>query len=261
LLESSEILGKRDGAVHFDEGRYKARPSDLVCQHIALVKRLIVKPQIRRENPMNTGQNDHEHAPTTPPTRRLFLAVPLTDDVRETVADISKRLQTGARFTALQASWVPPQNFHMTLHFLGGVAEAQLANLEAALRTLEGAIPPFHLSFSGLGYFPHAKAPRVLWLGASNPAKRLPEIVRTTGEAIEDAGIELKHQNFHAHITMARFKSQRGTAAFVSIARNYAGVSADSCKVTRLVLMESLISAGAPEYREVMEIPLLGVCD
>jgi RNA 2',3'-cyclic 3'-phosphodiesterase len=205
---------------------------------------------------MKPHDSPAETPPDSAPTRRLFLAIPLPEDLRQAIADLSHRLQTGARFTALRATWVPTHNYHMTLHFLGSVDDERATRLEAGLRSLEGNLPSFPLAFRGLGYFPHERAPRVLWLGVPKPPPQLDSVVGATETAIRHAGIAVQHQNFHAHITLARFKALKGTAAFVNIARNYADAAPGRFEVDRLVLMQSVLSKGAPEYREVMGIRL-----
>jgi 2'-5' RNA ligase len=189
-------------------------------------------------------------------SRRLFLAIPLSTDIRGRVAELSGRLQKGAHFTPLIASWVPPENFHMTLHFLGSVPEDRVAQLEAQLRNLPSSARALRLSFCGLGYFPHPRAPKVLWLGVRQPPKELEQLVALTGRAITEAGVPLQHDNFHPHITLARFKSLKGTAAFVAMARSYEGAEAGTLEVETLMLMESCLGKGAPEYREVFPIGL-----
>lgn len=204
---------------------------------------------------MNPQQSDPFHSPAEPQTRRLFLAIALPGDLCAAVADLSRRLQKGAQFTALQASWVPAANYHLTLHFLGPVDSTRVASLQDALRTLQGTIRPFQLRFRGLGYFPHAKAPRVLWLGVPQPPDDLQRLVARTAEVIRATGLDLQHDNFHPHLTLARFRSLKGTAAFVNIARNYADAAPGNVEVQQIVLMESLFTKGAPEYRPVLECP------
>ncbi len=205
---------------------------------------------------MSNRESESQEAEAKPKSRRLFLAIPLSIEIRQRVADLSGRLQKGARFTPLTASWVPPENFHLTLHFLGSVREDLVAGLEARLTDLRKSDLALRLSFCGLGYFPHSRAPKVLWMGVRQPPKELEQLVALSGRAITEAGVALQHDNFHPHITLARFKSLKGTAAFVAMARSYERAEAGTLAVDSLVLMESCLGKDAPEYREVFPIAL-----
>jgi 2'-5' RNA ligase len=197
----------------------------------------------------------YDPVPVAPPARprRLFIAITLPADLRDALADLSSRLQKGAHFTALQASWVPSANMHLTIHFLGPVPADRIPDLQTALGGVGIQCRPFTLQFQGLGYFPHAHAPKVLWVGVPKPPSALNQLVEITKTAVQSAGLELQHDNFHPHITLARFRSLKGTAAFVNMAKNYATTAPGSCEVGSIALMESLLSKGAPEYRVLEE--------
>jgi 2'-5' RNA ligase len=90
----------------------------------------------------------------------------------------------------------------------------------------------------------------------AQPPKELGQLVSLSGQAISDAGVTLQHDNFHPHVTLARFKSLKGTAAFVSMARSYERAEVGSFEAESLMLMESCLGDKTPEYRELLKIPL-----
>jgi 2'-5' RNA ligase len=192
-------------------------------------------------------------APMTDPaaTRRLFYALPLQPQTVEHLASLMKRLQGAARFTPATIKWVEPRNLHATLHFLGSVEEEKLEALRHAAREVARRTPPFELRLHGLGYFPSIRQPRVLWVGMPSPPKELVRLVDSLGQSIVATGVELQHQEFHAHVTLARFDALRGTGAFASTAASQAKYSTTRSMADRLVLYESVLGPDGPTYTEL----------
>src|SRR5689334_20381010 len=86
---------------------------------------------------------------------RLFVAVQLPDPLRGRLAAEAGRLAGDGRT-------VPAANLHVTVHFLGGVAEDDVAPLSAALDETVAAVPAFALQVSGIAPGPRRR-PRMLW--------------------------------------------------------------------------------------------------
>jgi len=92
---------------------------------------------------------------------RLFLAVDLPDSLRRGLGELQRRLRsdlTGWR-------WVRPEGIHLTMRFLGEVAEEEDARQRTAWRLAAGACPRVRFRVGGTGVFPPRGAPRVLWAG------------------------------------------------------------------------------------------------
>lgn len=137
---------------------------------------------------------------------RLFVAIELPDDLKTALG----RLRTdvpGAR-------WVPPEQLHLTLAFLGEVEEETVGKLGERLSLIH--TPPFQLSFSGTGCFPNRRRPRVLWAGLE-PHPRLLHLAAGVHGAVLACGIPQEERPFSPHITLARFKvpASRETGNFL----------------------------------------------
>lgn len=126
---------------------------------------------------------------------RLFIAIELPDELKVELARLRDSL-SGAR-------WVPVEQIHLTLAFLGEVDQATTAKLTAQLAVIQ--TDAFRLSLAGIGCFPDLRRPRVLWIGVKAEPKllKLAEIIQQTVLA---AGISLEERPFSPHITLARFK-------------------------------------------------------
>ena len=92
---------------------------------------------------------------------RLFVALTLPADIRERVCGLMGGVP-GAR-------WVPAENLHLTLRFIGDVDEGAADDLDAALARTQFA--PFMLTLEGVGVFGASRRPRALWVGVSPSAE------------------------------------------------------------------------------------------
>lgn len=122
---------------------------------------------------------------------RLFagLAIP------EIVADALSVLQSGID----GARWRPPENFHLTLAFIG---ETDRHGFSAAIDALSAIdAPSFELRLSGVGFFGD-KQPRTLWAGVE-PSPALDHLQAKTERALRRAGFDLEKRKFKPHVTLA----------------------------------------------------------
>ncbi len=184
-------------------------------------------------------------------TKRLFFAVELSDDAREAVDDIAERLRKASVFTACKPVWVPAQNLHVTLYFLGEVSQKVADNLVEMMPEAAAGFGHFDIDLRHLGYFPTdgREPPKVLWVGIHNPPADLGRLRAACASLIARAGLPVPEQAFSPHITLARFKSTKGLAAFRSMAKTYQFVKLGTSPVLRLTLMESVTGDGQAMYR------------
>jgi len=100
---------------------------------------------------------------------------------------------------------VRPEQFHLTLRFLGDTEEGLLGDLRTLMaRSVEG-VDPFRMSFEGVGAFPNAKKPRVVWIGLQG-AEPLMGIARRLEEGVVGLGWKPEKRGFKPHATVARIK-------------------------------------------------------
>jgi len=126
---------------------------------------------------------------------RLFIAIELPDAVKRALAGLKTDI-TGAR-------WVPADQIHLTLAFLGEVDEALLERLTGELARIQ--LPGFQLAFGPVGCFPDRRRPRVLWVGLE-PQPHLKHLAAGVQEAVLACGIPQEERPFSPHITLARLK-------------------------------------------------------
>lgn len=166
---------------------------------------------------------------------RLFVAIALPEPVQQQLAQLRREL-AGAR-------WVRPEQLHLTLAFLGEVAEERLEQLTAALGSIR--YQPFALQFDRLGCFPNQRHPRVVWIGLQ-PNPELQRLAQAVQAAVTACGISLEERPFHPHITLARLKQAdpRQLAALLTQQPALPEVA-----VATFLLFQSRLSVQGAEHR------------
>lgn len=178
---------------------------------------------------------------------RAFLAVnfsvPATRRLAEAAGEVRAQVKAPADSeTALKTSWVPPANLHVTLRFLGDIAEELAPRLVIALKQSLHAFDPFEIKAGGLGAFPSLEAPRVLWLGVDGGkslVKLQGEIERTLGEL----GFPKDERPFFPHVTIGRIVEGSWAAAPTLDKPEIA-----TSRISEVVLYESRPVQKAQEY-------------
>ena len=99
--------------------------------------------------------------------------------------------------------WTPARNIHLTLKFLGEVAENNLDGLFEIARRAAEQQPVFQLRVSGLGAFPSLNRPRVLWAGVQAPSE-LSALQRAIEFETARLGYPGEEREFSPHLTIGR---------------------------------------------------------
>ncbi|HMZ51113.1 MAG TPA: RNA 2',3'-cyclic phosphodiesterase [Candidatus Sumerlaeota bacterium] len=188
--------------------------------------------------------------PITIDKKRLFFAVEVCPEVRDTIAETVSRLQKAAHFTPAQVLWSPSENYHITLYFLGSVPVSTADSLRNFVQTEKPPVAPFKLDFRHISTFPEGRGqlPKVLWAGVHNPPAELKQLRAWTGGLIARAKLPVPDQNFTPHVTVARFKGTKGLFPFRKLLEAYKFQKFGTCHVARIVLMESITGNGPARY-------------
>jgi RNA 2',3'-cyclic 3'-phosphodiesterase len=146
---------------------------------------------------------------------RAFLAVELGDILRKQIAQVQQDLKQRLSREAskdVRISWVPPASIHLTIKFLGDIAEQLVDPMRAAIEQAMKEHRPIHIPLERLGAFPRPQQPRVLWVGASEQWEQGEDAKRLAGfhRAIEDCcgtfDCAPEARPLSPHLTLARIK-------------------------------------------------------
>jgi 2'-5' RNA ligase len=188
---------------------------------------------------------------------RLFVAVEVDDRTRLVAERVQKQLQC-AWISAVKARWVPVDNLHLTVRFIGHVDDARATGIIDAL-TPPLDIPPFDIELGGCGAFPPSGPPRVAWIGLTRGLPALAAIHEGLNRRLEPLGFAPERRAFSAHLTLARMKDAPAAARRpVRAELERLTVPPVVFAVNRATVFESHLSSKGPRYEPVGFIPLNG---
>lgn len=190
---------------------------------------------------------------------RLFLGVELDGDVKAAAAEAAGRLRTSLRRVApsLEARWVEPANLHITLVFLGDVADHRAATVHATLTRAPLSVRRFDLALAGGGAFPPAGPPRVLWIGVREGREGMGALYEELTGRLAPLGFEPERRPYSAHLTIARVRDA-GHAAARDVRQALADLPADCgrCEIGAVTLFRSRLSPRGAAYEPLLRVPL-----
>jgi 2'-5' RNA ligase len=178
---------------------------------------------------------------------RLFIAVPLTEDERHRIAHL---LRSGIP-RGLPGRAVRPENWHLTLRFLGSTEPVARDRVTAEMDAADlGA--RFSVRWGGIGAFPRTRRATVLWLGLEEGGPALSRLAATVAEAVEAAGFPPEDRPFRGHLTLSRIRPHQDVTALVDGMEPLGG----TMPVDRVVLVRSHLGRGGARYENLEEFPL-----
>lgn len=132
---------------------------------------------------------------------RAFIAIDPDAPLRAELAAAQSALKLGPA-----VRWTRPEQIHLTLKFLGEIPAQAARELAVALRRGCESLAPFTLRFEGLGCFPNAKKPRVIWAGLSGELDALQELFRRVDYECVTLSGRTEDRPFVPHLTIGRVK-------------------------------------------------------
>ncbi|HEX6069041.1 MAG TPA: RNA 2',3'-cyclic phosphodiesterase [Longimicrobiaceae bacterium] len=178
---------------------------------------------------------------------RLFLGIPLPPAARDDLAAQLRRCFP----RGLPGRAVPPENWHLTVRFLGATAPEAAERIRAELAAAPlGA--SFHLTLRELGAFPRPARATVIWLGAHEGAEEMRRLAGSVGDALWRAGVAREERPFAAHLTLARLPRPADVRQLVGAG----GSPALRLRIEEVVLYRSHLGHGPPRYEPMQRLPL-----
>jgi len=178
---------------------------------------------------------------------RLFVAIGVSDAARRAVADAIGPWR--AAFP--RARWVPDENWHVTLRFLGSTYPRLVEWVHGRTAEAAASVVPFETRLTGLGSFPSPGRARVLWAGFDDRAGRMAEAAHALDAAFASE-FTPETRAFSPHLTVARSDPPlRLPDGFAEMA-----LEPVAFRVDRFVLFRSHLRRPAPRYEPLAEFPL-----
>jgi 2'-5' RNA ligase len=168
----------------------------------------------------------------------------------------------------LGIKWVRPAGFHLTLKFLGNVAQEKLSGIVDVLGKVTPPFPAFTVSVGGIGVFPNARDPRVIWIGVRSVGDDLVRLQKGIEEGLESLGFAREGRSFHPHFTLGRlgsfgrarrqFDSRPDREALVKWIAQNEQREYGRFEVKEVLLMKSDLKPGGAVYTPLAAVGLEG---
>jgi RNA 2',3'-cyclic 3'-phosphodiesterase len=166
---------------------------------------------------------------------RLFTGLEIPTRVVQSLAMLRGGLP-GAR-------WIDPENYHLTLRFIGDIDDALARDIASLLGRVQRTA--FDLRLDGLSSFGGRKPRALVAAAAAGPA--LTELQAEHERLLQRLGLEPEGRKFTPHITLARLRdtSSRQVADYLAARGHY---RSPSFQIARFVLFSSRSSVGGGPY-------------
>ena len=175
---------------------------------------------------------------------RLFVALDLPWEVKEQLSELSCNLP-GAR-------WVPEDNFHLTLRFIGEANRLQAEEIDHALASLRGR--GFLFSLSGLGWFEKNGRVNTLYAGVERN-ENLARLQAKVETALHRIGLAPDRRRFTPHVTLARM-DMLVTPTLTSFVQTNNLYRSEPIRADNVTLFSSFLGKEKPTYTPEAEYAL-----
>lgn len=181
---------------------------------------------------------------------RAFVAFKLPDELQKALKDHQRDLRR--RFPYAWLRWVPTENIHLTLKFLGHTDEAALPQIEAVLHSVASNYSAIMIEIDRPRLFPNPSRARGIWMGVSGGVT-LKACAAELEAGLTDFGIAKPRRAFKPHLTLARFRrafSRRDLKQLAESVPNLPELPVQSVLLKELILYQSDLHPGGARYTE-----------
>lgn len=188
---------------------------------------------------------------------RAFIAIDLPVFIQQKLSEI---LDLVKRPDNKAVRWVPSNNIHLTIKFLGDVSQANVELLTKILRSEVSRHRPFEIRISGLGAFPSVRRPRVIWVGVEAPPTLL-SLQRTIEAETVRLGYAAEERPFSPHLTLGRVAHNATPEEVHKVADVLTSIQVGElgCAVVdHVCLFRSDLQPGGAVYTPLFSTPLAG---
>jgi 2'-5' RNA ligase len=184
---------------------------------------------------------------------RLFVALDIPEAVRKNLAGMRRDFPSSGS----QLRWVSPQNFHVTLKFIGSVPPEKLPPIIEVLRRVS-VVDPVQLRIRGVGWAVHSKAGVMLW-ALIEDSKSLAALATAIDQQLSPLGFTPEDRTFLPHLTLVRASRDlpaSSQTALYELAEQHKQYDFGSVTPEEFHLMESSTLPTGAIYSKVQSFPL-----
>ncbi len=133
--------------------------------------------------------------------KRVFIGIPIGRKIKSILPIVKSAVNCNPNCI----KWIPLENIHLTLSFLGNF---RVKNIPHLIESLKKKITSndFQLTITGTGVFPSSKSPKVLWLGISKGIDEITLLQSQVEKSVREFKDNYENNTFTPHISIARIQ-------------------------------------------------------
>ena len=186
---------------------------------------------------------------------RTFIAVYASPKINANVARLVERFGAFSR----DVFWVPEENFHFQLNFVGDIDDREIPEFCSDATDMISQFPPFELVLGGLGGFPSLENPRNVWIEAEEGGDEMALMSREITKFLRDWSLGKSRFEFLPHLTIGRIKKGNDCPEELTrLLHRFRNHDAGSCHVDQVKICSSTFEGGQPQYATMATIELEG---
>ena len=181
--------------------------------------------------------------------KRVFIGIPIGHKIKSILPSLKSTVHCSRDIIR----WIPPDNIHLTLSFLGNISDKDIPNI---VQSLENCITSkyFKIKIESTGVFPSANFPKILWIGIGKGADDLTSLQQDIEISVRKFKGIYRREKFMPHITIARIRrSRRKIDVLPFLNTVYSPTELD---VNSICLYESILLPKGTRYTVLTEFPL-----
>lgn len=179
---------------------------------------------------------------------RVFLSIHIVDEpLLSRISNIQRRLDQDAAKLKI----VEKDNIHFTLRFFGDTSLSRIEEMRKILETVN--FDPFTISIAGVGAFPSARRPNVIWVGVNQNAERMAELKARIDSLLVSLGYN-PEKDFTAHATIARVRFLQNRERMLGNLESLAKESVGTMIVSGFQMTKSTLKPSGPVYEALWEV-------
>ncbi|MFC1645729.1 RNA 2',3'-cyclic phosphodiesterase [Candidatus Omnitrophota bacterium] len=134
---------------------------------------------------------------------RTFIALEINEEIKEKIAQIQEKIK---QTNSLKGKWVPKNNMHLTLKFLGDTQLEYIESIKDAIKECLVGEKPINCNLVNVGTFPNERFPRVVWAGIKGGDIEIINLAERLEKSLRKLGFKKEKRGFKAHLTICRAK-------------------------------------------------------
>jgi RNA 2',3'-cyclic 3'-phosphodiesterase len=187
---------------------------------------------------------------------RSFIAVELPEELKKELAELEAQIKKNSPPIV---RWVDPNSIHITLKFLGEIAEESIDELLLAMEESVPGIPPFKLEVREVGAFPNLNRVQVVWVGVKGELDKITRLQQRVEANTEQLGFPRESRDFTPHLTLGRVRNEASTNERQRLGKVLSETSftaLHNINVDAINLMKSQLTSSGAIYTRIGQVKL-----